>query len=148
MPGIVSACSGAAAPERRVAVADAEQGGERGSLRTWRAMAPRRLSRLASTTVLGRRVRVAGGLRARLLGLSHLDREQAGEGLLIPRCSSVHTFGMRFPLDLVFLDDRGAVLSVRRGVSPRRVVSSRGASAVLELPSEPRGATGPWPQAG
>lgn len=100
-------------------------------------MTPRRLRRLASTTVLGRKVPVATGPRARLLGLAHLDRERAGTGLLIPRCSSVHTFGMRFALDLVFLDGGGEVVAVRRRVGPRQIASSRVASAVLELPSEP-----------
>jgi hypothetical protein len=78
---------------------------------------------------------VAGGFRARLLGLAHLDRERAGAGLLIPRCSSVHTFGMRFALDLFFLDEAGAVLCTRRRVSASRVVSRRGALSVLEIPS-------------
>jgi len=70
-----------------------------------------------------------------LLGLAHLDREQAGPGLLIPRCSSVHTFGMRFALDLCFLDDEGALLAIRRGVGARRLVSFAGARAVLEIPA-------------
>jgi hypothetical protein len=39
---------------------------------------------------------------------------------------------MRFPIDLVWLDDDGAVREVRRGVPPRRVVSCRGAQAVIE----------------
>ena len=63
------------------------------------------------------------------------DRDEAGPGLLIPRCSSVHTFGMRFPLDLYFLDERGAVLAVRRQTPPRRVAFCRGAGAVLEISS-------------
>jgi uncharacterized protein len=99
-------------------------------------MVPRRLRNLPSTTVLGHEVRVATGPRARLLGLSRLDRERVGSGLLIPRCSSVHTFGMRFPLDLVFLDGEGRIRSLRRGVPPRRFAGDRGASAVLELPAE------------
>ena len=78
---------------------------------------------------------MANGLRARLLGLAHLDAEAVGAGLLIPRCSSVHTFGMRFALDLFFLDEGGAVLSVRRRIPARRVVFARGAHAVLEIPS-------------
>jgi uncharacterized protein len=64
-----------------------------------------------------------------------MDRREAGTGLLIRRCSSVHTFGMRFSLDLVFLDERGAPLAVCRDVGPRRFVSCHGAAAVLELPS-------------
>ncbi len=103
---------------------------------TYCHLAPR-LARLPLTTVLGREVPLATGTRARLLGLSHLDRDEAGCGLLIPRCSSVHTFGMRFALDLYFLDERGAVLATRRGVQPRRVAASRSAAAVLEVPSSP-----------
>lgn len=82
---------------------------------------------------------VAKDFRTRLLGLSWRDRAQAGAGLLIPRCSSVHTFGMRFPLDIYFLDAEGRVISVRRRVPPRRVLWQRGAAAILEIPSPPQG---------
>ena len=78
---------------------------------------------------------VARDFRARLLGLAWRDREDAGPGLLIPRCSSVHTFGMRFALDVYFLDAEGRVLSVRRRIPPRRVLWQRGAAAVLEVPA-------------
>jgi uncharacterized protein len=98
-----------------------------------------RLRRLPVATVLGLEVRLARDRRARLLGLSHLDREQAGTGLLIPRCSSVHTFGMRFRLDLYFLDRRGALVSRRLAVPPRRFAFCRRASAVLELPAREGG---------
>jgi uncharacterized membrane protein (UPF0127 family) len=101
-----------------------------------------RLARLPRRTVAGRELPVALGFRARLLGLAFLSREQAGEGLLIPRCSSVHTFGMRFALDLVFLDAGGAPLSFRSGIGPRRVIGHRRAAAVLELPS-PQGESSP-----
>lgn len=86
-----------------------------------------------------RPVPVAKAFRARLRGLAWRDRSAAGPGLLIPRCSSVHTFGMRFPLDLYFLDREGRVLSVRRRVPPRRFAWQRGACAVLEVPSPPEG---------
>jgi uncharacterized membrane protein (UPF0127 family) len=78
---------------------------------------------------------VAKDFRTRLRGLAWRDRDRAGPGLLLPRCASVHTFGMRFALDLYFLDRRGRVLAVRHGVPPRRVVWCRGASAILEIPS-------------
>jgi hypothetical protein len=94
-----------------------------------------RLRRLPAATVLGREVRVARGPRARFLGLAHLDREQAGAGLLIPRCSSVHTFGMRFSLDLYFLGGGGEVVAVCLGVPPRRLAFCRHARAVLEVPA-------------
>jgi len=100
-------------------------------------MLSRRLLGLPSATVLGYEVAIAHGRRARLLGLARLDREQAGPGLLIPGCASVHTFGMRFPLDLVFLDRNGRPCSFRRCVPPGRLAWDRRASAVLELPCSP-----------
>jgi trehalose synthase len=94
----------------------------------------RRLRGLPTRAILGRDVPVASGPRARLLGLARLDRDAAGPGLLIPRCSSVHTFGMRFGLDLVFLDRDSRPVSFRRAVPPCRFAFDRRASAVLELP--------------
>ena len=102
-----------------------------------------RLRHLPSATVLGREIPVATTLRSRLLGLAHLDREEAGQGLLIPRCASVHTFGMRFALDVYFLDAAGEPLAVRRGVAARRVISQAGARAVLEVPTAQGGES--WP---
>lgn len=94
----------------------------------------RRLRNLQTASILGREVPVAKSAGARLFGLSRLDRGEVGVGLLIPRCSSVHTFGMRFALDLVFLDRSGRPCSLRLGVPPRRFAWDRRASAVLELP--------------
>jgi uncharacterized protein len=98
-----------------------------------------RLRRLPVVTVLGREVRVATGPRARFLGLAHLERERAGPGLLIPRCASVHTFGMRFGLDLYFLGESGEVVAVRRGLPARRLAFCGQAKAVLELPAKEGG---------
>jgi hypothetical protein len=95
----------------------------------------KRLRRLPRIEVCGVEVALASRIDARLLGLAWLSPERAGAGLLIPRCSSVHTFGMRFPLDLVFLDERRAPLTIHRSVTSRRFVWRRGAAAVLELPS-------------
>lgn len=97
-------------------------------------LAPR-LAALPRRRVLGRDVAVATGPRARLLGLALLAAEEAGPGLLIPRCASVHTFGMRFALDLVFLDARGRPLAALGAVPPRRLRWCRGADAVLEVPA-------------
>jgi Uncharacterized ACR, COG1430 len=67
-----------------------------------------------------------------LRGLA-LRRKPPGEPLLIPRCRSVHTFGMRFAIDLVWLGRGGRVLRVDRGVGPWRVRTCRAAIEVLEL---------------
>jgi uncharacterized protein len=95
----------------------------------------RRLVRLHRSTVLGSTVPVARGWRARLLGLALLSREQAGPGLLIPRCRSVHTFGMRFELEVVFLGARGEVLARHPRVRPGRILLFAGATDVLERPA-------------
>jgi uncharacterized membrane protein (UPF0127 family) len=104
-------------------------------MRKRRHIRPRRFRGLPSTEVAGRRVPVAASRRARLLGLALLDRRAAGTGLLIPGCRGVHTFGMRFGLDLVFLGADLVPVSARRGVPPRRIAYERRARAVLELPA-------------
>ena len=96
---------------------------------------PARLRSLPRREVLGAIYPVADTPAARLLGLALLDREEAGPGLLIPDCRSVHTFGMRFPLDVWFLGPYGEPLTVRRGVRRARVVRHGDARAVLEVPA-------------
>jgi uncharacterized protein len=78
-------------------------------------------------------MRIAASRWDRLRGLA-LRRETPAEPLLIPRCSSVHTFGMRFALDLVWLGELGQVVRIDRRVRPGRIRSCRAACAVLEVP--------------
>jgi uncharacterized protein len=78
-------------------------------------------------------IRVARSPRSRLLGMALRRRPPPDTGLLIPRCRSVHTFGMRFTLDLVWLDRAGRVLAVDEGVPPCRVRVRRDAFAVVEV---------------
>jgi uncharacterized membrane protein (UPF0127 family) len=98
---------------------------------------PLRLRRLPILPVRlgGIEVRVAATARARLLGLSGL-RARPPCGLLLSRTRSVHTFGMRFPLDLVWLDAHGRAVRVDASVPPRRLRSCRAARAVIELPAD------------
>jgi hypothetical protein len=65
-----------------------------------------------------------------LLGRAKLARDEA---LLIEPCASVHTVGMRYSLDLAFLDGEGRVCDLRRDVPPLRLAASRSARATLEL---------------
>ncbi len=96
---------------------------------------PLRFRGLELSEIVGASVPVATTVPSRLLGLALLRRERAGAGLLIPRCRSVHTFGMRFAIDLLFLDERDRVIELRRSVPPCRLIRCPGAMAVLELPS-------------
>ena len=83
---------------------------------------------------------LAGGLRvaeartraARLKGLAGLDALPSETALHIPRCRSVHTFRMRFPLDLIWLDARGRLVRVDPAVPPRRLRSCWRARSVVE----------------
>lgn len=95
-----------------------------------------RFQRLRSRRVHGFEVLVADDPISRLLGLALLDRHRAPEGLLIPRCRSVHTFGMRFPLDLLFLGRELEPLMVVREVGPGHRVRVPEADSVLELPCD------------
>ena len=87
----------------------------------------------------GLEIEVARSFRRRLLGLALLRRPPPGRALLLPRCRSVHTFGMRFAIDVTFLDGEGRVLRAVPAVPPWRVVSCRGAAAVVEAPAVGRG---------
>ena len=65
-------------------------------------------------------------------GLAKLDALPAELALHIPRCRSVHTFTMRFPLDLIWLDRDGRAVRVDRAVAPRRMKSCLRARSVVE----------------
>ena len=79
------------------------------------------------------RARVARSFASRFRGLMGASNLPAGEGVLFPGTSSVHTHFMRFPIDVVFLDESRRVVSVRRELRPWRFAAAKGAAAVLEL---------------
>lgn len=99
-------------------------------------MNPRlKILNLTRQVVLADCVEVAdhGATRRRgLLGRSGLP---AGEGLWIVPCESVHTFGMKFRIDLVYLDRNKKVKKVRSAVPPWRLSACLSAHSVLELAS-------------
>jgi len=74
----------------------------------------------------------AKGGKARRHGLAGLESLPADHALLIGRCPSVHTFGMRMPLDLIWLGKDGAVVRVDRAVPPRRMRLCVHARSVVE----------------
>jgi uncharacterized membrane protein (UPF0127 family) len=84
--------------------------------------------------VLGTRVRVADRWWQRLRGLLGTDRLGEGEGMLIHPCASVHTLGMRFALDVAFLERDGRVVALYPALPPNRGTRwTRGARFALEL---------------
>jgi uncharacterized membrane protein (UPF0127 family) len=86
-------------------------------------------------TVLGDAVEVADTSEKRRVGLLKHTRLEPGSGLWILPCESVHTFFMKFPIDLVYLDKRRKVRKVRHAVPAWRLSACLTAHSILELPA-------------
>lgn len=84
-------------------------------------------------SVIGTRIEVADKFWPRLCGLLGRKHLEAGEGLLLSRCSSIHCMGMRFAIDAIFLDRCYRVVDVRTHLQPGSIASHRHAHYVLEL---------------
>jgi uncharacterized membrane protein (UPF0127 family) len=80
----------------------------------------------------GLTLHVAGDRRSRRSGLARLDAMPAEHALLFERCRSVQTIGMRFALDLVWLDGAGAIVRVDEAVPPWRLRTCLRARSVVE----------------
>jgi uncharacterized membrane protein (UPF0127 family) len=85
--------------------------------------------------VVCERCAIADRPHARLRGLLGRRELSPEEGLLIRPAPSIHTWFMRFAIDVVFLDADLRVLDVVPALSPWRMAARRGARAVLELAS-------------
>jgi uncharacterized protein len=86
----------------------------------------------ARSLAAGLTILVAGDRRARARGLARLDSLPPDHALLFERCRSVHTVGMRFALDLLWLDRDGALLRLDGAVAPLRLRICLRARSVLE----------------
>ncbi len=79
-------------------------------------------------------IATADGFWARLRGLMFCRTPGPDDALLIPRCPSVHTFFMRGPIDLAYLDAEACVVKTVAGLRPWRVsVGGRRACQALEM---------------
>jgi uncharacterized membrane protein (UPF0127 family) len=85
--------------------------------------------------VLCERCLVARSPLARMRGLLGRRGLESGEGLLLRPAGSVHTFFMRFPIDVVFLSRDGEVVKVVEKLPAWRTAAARGAKTVVELAS-------------
>ncbi len=89
----------------------------------------------ARGTVLASRLEVSDSGPKRNKGLLGREELAPGEGLWIVPCESVHTFFMRFAIDLVYLDRKNKIKKVRSAVGPWRLSACLTAHSVLELPA-------------
>ena len=78
----------------------------------------------------------ADSFLSKLFGLIIRKKLKRREGFLIENCSSIHTFWMRYNIDIVFLDKKNRVLAIYYSVKPFRATSFiKNAFFVLELKS-------------
>lgn len=101
-----------------------------------------RIENLDRGVLLADRAWVAQGFWRRGLGLLGRSGLAPGEGLILEPCGSIHTFGMRFPIDALHLDRDGRCLAVARALAPGRLGPlRRGVRIVIELPAGTDAAT-------
>lgn len=94
-----------------------------------------KIRNLTRQSDLGSCVEVANTAATRNKGLLGRKGLPDGGGLWIIPCESVHTFFMKFPIDLVYIDRNKKVKKVRNSVGPWRLSACFSAHSILELPA-------------
>jgi uncharacterized membrane protein (UPF0127 family) len=85
-----------------------------------------------TNTVLFKQARKATTLFQRFLGLMFKRGMSEEEALIFYHAPSIHTFFMRFPIDVIFLDGNMRVIRICRGLKPARMIFCRGAFCTIE----------------
>ena len=93
------------------------------------------VSMTAQDKNLGLRVYCARSFLSRTLGLLFARPLQTGEALWLEPCGSVHTLGMNYAIDVVFLDRERRIVDQVESLPPSRLAGRRLARSVLELPA-------------
>ena len=92
--------------------------------------------------VLGDQIEIADTSATRRTGLLKYTNLVEGQGLWIVPCEGVHTFGMKFPIDVLFLNRQRKVVKIRKEMARRRMAFCLTAHSVLELPAGAADRTG------
>lgn len=83
---------------------------------------------------IGMKVKIANNAIDRLMGLMFTKTLPGCDGLLIEPCNSIHTFFMRYPIDVLFLDRNKKIVKIVRNIKPWRMTWMYWkATSVLEL---------------
>jgi uncharacterized membrane protein (UPF0127 family) len=85
-------------------------------------------------TVVSDNCHFANTVLKRMVGLLNRGQFRQGEGLLLDRCYGIHTFGMRFPIDVLFLDKDLHVIRAVKALPPYRTCVVKKSVYVLEVP--------------
>jgi len=90
----------------------------------------------APDQMLATHARIAEHLLERVVGLLGRASLEAGEALVFPRCRAIHTVGMRFPIDVMFIDQAWRVVALNPSVPPGRLLGPiRSAWGTIEMAS-------------
>ncbi len=94
-----------------------------------------RLRNARTGTVLATYLEIASDSASRRRGLLGRDRLEAGHALVIAPCGGVHTFFMKFTIDVLFVKKDGRVVSVAHNLRPWRIALAVTAYAAIEFPA-------------
>jgi uncharacterized protein len=92
--------------------------------------------------VLAADVLTAFDSASRRTGLLHHESLPEGSGLIIAPSNAIHTFFMKFPIDVAFVAKDGRVLKIRAALAPWRMAGALRGYAVIELPAGTLAGTG------
>ena len=101
-----------------------------------------RVTNLTRGRILANRAEIADTSAKRRTGLLKHSGLAPGEGLWIVPCEGVHTFRMKFPIDVVFLNKKRVILKIRPNMVKSRIALCLRAHSVLELPAGTLDSTG------
>ncbi len=105
-------------------------------------MAKLRIANRTRGVLIAESADVADTSAKRRIGLLKHTSLEPGEGLWIVPCEGIHTFGMKFPIDVLFLNRKKKVVKVKSNMARSRLALSLRAHSVLELPAGIAAATG------
>jgi hypothetical protein len=92
-----------------------------------------RLSNRTRNTQVADNIEVADSSAKRSKGLLGRSGLLPGEGIWIVPCEAIHTFGMKFAIDLIYLDRQHRIRKIRTNVRPWRISVCLTAHSVVEL---------------
>jgi len=97
---------------------------------------------LTQNCVIAAHIQAANDSAARRQGLLSVNNLDADSGIWLNPCEAVHTFGMKIPIDAIFLDARLRVKKISAHLKPNRIAFCLAAQSVLEIKAGSAGTSG------
>lgn len=92
--------------------------------------------------VIANDAQLANTFFSRLKGLLGTQQFESGKGLIIRPCNSIHTIGMKYAIDVLFMDEHDQILKIVMDMPAGKFSLCRNGSYVVELPAGIAAATG------